>query len=100
MIARHIGIVPALALPLLLGALPAAAEEAVPDAHALFAQNCTKCHGTEVFTRPDRKITSYDGLDRQVRRCESALGLGWSDEQITAMTAYLNRDFYRFMPDQ
>ena len=90
---------PALALPLLLGAIHAVADEPI-DAHALHQQNCVKCHGTDIYTRPDRKVTSYDGLSRQVRRCETALGLRWFDEDIAAMTAYLNRDFYRFMPEQ
>ncbi len=97
--ARRARSVPIFALPLLLGAFPAMAEEAI-DAHALHEQNCVKCHGTDVYTRPDRKVTSYDGLSRQVRRCETALGLRWFDEDIAAMTAYLNRDFYRFMPEQ
>ena len=100
MTARRNRIVPALALPLLLGILPAAAEETAADAHALHEQNCVKCHGTDIYTRADRKVTSYDGLGRQVRRCETALGLRWFDEDIADMTAYLNQNFYRFMPEQ
>jgi hypothetical protein len=92
-------LVPALLLPLALGLGPARAEEA-PNPHALHTENCVKCHGPEIYTREGRKVTSYEGLGRQVQRCETALGLRWFDEDIAAMTGYLNRDFYRFMPPQ
>ncbi|MFY9976249.1 MAG: cytochrome c [Chromatiaceae bacterium] len=89
-----------LALPLLLAIHGAYAGDEAVDAHALHEQNCVKCHGTDIYTRADRKVTSYDGLGRQVRRCETALGLRWFDEDIAAMTSYLNREYYRLMPEQ
>lgn len=96
-----IRLLPALiALPALLALGSAQATDAAADAHALHEQNCVKCHGPDIYTRPDRKVTSYDGLGRQVRRCETALGLRWFDEEIDAVTAYLNRDYYRLMPEQ
>ncbi|MGE5153142.1 MAG: cytochrome c [Bdellovibrio bacteriovorus] len=100
MMIRPIRLAAALALPLVLGVNAASGEEAAVDPHALHQQNCLKCHGTEIYTRPDRKVTSYEGLGRQVRRCETALGLRWFDEDIAAVTGYLNRDFYRLMPEQ
>ena len=45
--------------------LNAAAE--APDGQALYQDNCTKCHGSEVYTRADRKVTSEDALHTQVR---------------------------------
>jgi len=90
----------AFALPLMLVLGTALGEEEAPNPQALHEQNCLKCHGTEVYTRPDRKVTSYDGLSRQVSRCETALGLRWFDEDIAAMTSYLNQNYYRFMPEQ
>jgi mono/diheme cytochrome c family protein len=90
----------ALALPLMLALGAARAGDEAPDPQALHEQNCVKCHGTEVYTRPDRKVTSYDGLGRQVRRCETALGLRWFDDEIAAVTSYLNREYYRLMPEQ
>jgi len=68
------------------------------DAEALHAQHCVGCHGPEVYTRPDRKVTSLPGLERQVQRCESNLGLTWFDEEIAAMTGYLNEQYYKFHP--
>jgi len=43
-------------------------------------------------------VTSLEGLDRQVRRCELALGLKWFDEEIADMTGYLNTHHYKFQP--
>ncbi len=80
---------------------PAVTPDAAKDMsspHALYESNCIKCHGSEIYTREDRKVTSLDALGRQVQRCETALGLRWFDEDIDAMTAYLNDKFYRFKP--
>jgi hypothetical protein len=89
--------VPALLLVPLLGWGGYAAAD-TPDAHALYEQNCLKCHGPEVYTRADRKIDSLPALAAQVRRCETNLELRWFDEDIDGVTDYLNRTFYKFKP--
>lgn len=76
--------------------IPAAAE--TDHAQALYNQHCVACHGTEVYTREDRKVTSLEGLSRQVQRCELALGLKWFDEDIADMTSFLNERYYHFEP--
>lgn len=73
------------------------ADEAV-DARALFDQNCTSCHGSEVYTRENRRINSLDALHGQVRMCEQNLGLTWFDDQVDAVAALLNREYYKFTP--
>jgi len=80
------------------GAPGTAAKAEHTKALGLVADHCIKCHGSEVYTRADRKVTSLDGLGRQVRRCETALSLRWFDEDIDAMTTFLNDRFYRFKP--
>ena len=57
---------------------------------------CDKCHGTEVFTRPDRKVKDLKGLEAQVRRCDSNLNTNWFDDEILDVTAHLNSKFYKF----
>jgi len=74
--------------------LNAAAE--APDAHALYQDNCTKCHGAEVYTRADRKVTSKDALDTQVRMCEQNLGLKWFDDEVSSVATLLNQEYYKF----
>jgi len=62
----------------------------------LVESNCNNCHGTEVYTRADRKVSSYPQLQTQVRRCELALGLKWFDEDIDNAASYLNQEYYKF----
>ena len=63
----------------------------------LFTESkCNQCHGTEVYTRKDRKITSLASLEAQVRRCDSNLNTNWFDDEIHDVTAYLNKQYYKF----
>jgi hypothetical protein len=78
------------------GASSAAVVAEHTKALGLVTEHCIKCHGSEVYTRPDRKVTSRDGLDRQVRRCETALELTWFDEDIAGVASYLNDQYYHF----
>ena len=66
------------------------------DAQALYDQNCTRCHGPEVYTRADRRIDSLHGLQQQVRMCQQNLDLTWFDDQIDAVASLLNRKYYHF----
>jgi mono/diheme cytochrome c family protein len=83
----------ALAFALTTVAAPAAAEA---DAHALYEQNCTGCHGTEVYTRPDRKIGSLGALKTQVERCNTNLDKGMFPEEVKAVAMLLNDEYYKF----
>jgi len=67
-----------------------------PDAHELYTENCTQCHGTEVYTRADRKVSSKDALETQVRMCEQNLGLKWFDDEIDSVATLLNKEYYKF----
>ena len=84
---------PLLAVTLLVS-LPAAANPG--KGAALYKKECTACHGSEVFTRPDRRVTSLTALNRQVRQCNHALEKKWFDEDINAVVSYLNQQFYKF----
>ncbi len=75
----------------------ASAEGNVANGQTLFTQSkCNQCHGTEVFTRPDRKVTDLAKLEAQVRRCDSNLNTNWFDDEIKDVTAYLNSQYYKF----
>ncbi|MBK1705395.1 cytochrome c [Halochromatium glycolicum] len=94
---RH-AIVPVAALTLFLSSATvsqAIAEEGI-NAEALVQKNCTSCHGSEVYTRSDRRVNSFDALHSQVRMCEQNLGLTWFDDQVDAVTALLNEQYYEF----
>ncbi|MGD8590060.1 MAG: cytochrome c [Chromatiales bacterium] len=63
---------------------------------SLVEKNCVRCHGNEVYTRSDRRVTSLSGLHKQVRRCEQMLGLTWFDDDIDNVAGYLNQQYYKF----
>ena len=69
---------------------------ATVDATALVKEHCSSCHGSEVYTREDRRVRSLAALHTQVRMCEQNLGLTWFDDQIDAVANLLNTQFYRF----
>jgi mono/diheme cytochrome c family protein len=62
----------------------------------LIKTHCQGCHGNDVYTEQDRRVTSLPGLYKQVRRCEQMLGLTWFDEDIDNAATYLNQEFYKF----
>lgn len=80
----------------LLATTPALPAADIEQGKALVEANCTKCHDARVYTRADRRVTTFDGLNRQVRRCESSLGLKWFDDDIDNVVAYLNQTYYHF----
>ncbi len=84
-------------LPLMAQAAAEPAAEST-DAEALFDTHCTRCHGSEVYTRDDRRIQSLPELQVQVQRCETMLELQWFDEQITDVAQLLNSQYYHFKP--
>ena len=63
---------------------------------ALYKNNCTSCHGTDVFTRDDRVIKSLEGLKSRVKQCNNAVENKLSDDEIQSVADYLNKNFYKF----
>jgi cytochrome c553 len=68
----------------------------VDNGKTLVESNCTKCHDQQVYTRPDRRVNTLEGLTKQVTRCERSLGLKWFDDDIDDVAAYLNQTYYHF----
>lgn len=62
----------------------------------LVMEHCTGCHDDSVYTRKERRVTTHDGLQNQVRRCELQLGLKWFDDDISDVVTYLNDQYYKF----
>lgn len=76
---------------------------AAEDGAVLHEKNCIACHaamtggeGTILYTRDDRAVKTSDELTKQVNRCQSSLGLDWSNTQINSVQQYLNQSFYSF----
>jgi hypothetical protein len=83
------------AMILTLASTPSLAADPAKG-RALTEEHCVKCHGSEVYTRENRRVTSLPGLHKQVRFCEQNLGLTWFDDQIEDTATYLNLEFYKF----
>ncbi len=85
-------------------AVPGAAGAAdVRRGKTLHQKHCVACHTSltggkpdSLYTRADRRVTTLDGLKKQVRRCELSLSLQWFDEDIENVTGFLNQEFYGF----
>jgi mono/diheme cytochrome c family protein len=60
------------------------------------ASQCLNCHGTDAFTKPDRKVNNIAALESQVRRCDANLDTNWFDDEIKDVVAYLNQTYYKF----
>lgn len=95
---KHISLAISLAL---LGTGAYASDDA--DGKALHQENCVACHtnmtggdGSALYTRKDRRVTSLDGLEAQVKRCESNIGLRWFDDEVLAVVKHLNTSYYHF----
>ena len=58
--------------------------------------NCVSCHDTSVYTRKNRMIKGYESLKTQVQRCATNLNKPWFDDEVDAVAAYLNVNFYQF----
>lgn len=63
---------------------------------AQLEENCTSCHGSEVYTRTERRITSRRGLSTQVQRCQLSLNLNWFEDEVENVAEHLNQNYYHF----
>jgi CxxC motif-containing protein (DUF1111 family) len=57
---------------------------------------CVSCHGSEVYTRKDRRIKSVEGLIGQVQNCNNNLARSYSSAQLNDLTKFLNETYYKF----
>ena len=62
----------------------------------LYTTHCTGCHSVQVHWRQESRATDWASLQAEVRRWESASGLGWNDRDVAEVAGYLNRLHYHF----
>jgi mono/diheme cytochrome c family protein len=82
-------------LTLAAGSLPAQ-EFDLAQGKQLVDNHCYDCHGTEYYTRKERRVDSRQKLSAQVRFCEQSQNLTWFDEDVENVAEYLNQNFYHF----
>lgn len=66
------------------------------DLDRLMVEQCSSCHGPEVYTRPDRIVKDMGQLHNQLQRCNHALTEKMSAETISRLADYLNTKYYKF----
>lgn len=94
--ARSVSLAPAL----FVFALPAAAEpHDVSWGGELHAQNCAGCHSAPhnaafYESKQGGKIKSAQSLNTMVQSCANHFNLPWFDEEVTAVSTYLNQSYY------
>jgi len=80
------------------GAVSVAAQPAPSGSRGelLYTTHCFGCHSTQVHWRDRTLATDWTTLKAQVFRWQSNTGLGWPDDDVVAVTRYLNDLYYRF----
>ena len=81
-----------------------AADAALKNGKLIEETKCYACHakksgfsnGDLIYTRSDRKVTSYQRLKAMVAICNSELRLDLFPEDEVDVAQYLNQQFYNF----
>ena len=84
-------------LPILLAmtTVPLYAAD-ISHGKSLQQENCMGCHDDAMYARDNRRVSTLGGLQKQVKRCELSLGLQWFDDDVAAVTEYLNSSYYHY----
>jgi cytochrome c5 len=62
----------------------------------LYENHCTGCHESKLHVRERRRAKSVVEIEGWVRRWSGASNLGWSGDDIQAVTRFLARRYYKF----
>jgi hypothetical protein len=62
----------------------------------LVNQQCTSCHGNEIYTSPNRKVKNLVQLEKQLHRCNHVIGNQMDMDTVTRLMNYLNKKYYKF----
>jgi hypothetical protein len=92
-----VGVIMRVLIVVLTGSLFATAPAMAQSRGALlYATHCIACHTTEVHWRDQRSASDWPALKAQVRRWQDAASLAWGDDDILAVSRYLNDSVYHF----
>jgi len=83
-------------LCLLMTPLATTQAEDINVGKELHRENCLECHKSELYERTDRTVKTLKHLRSQVLFCAVNNDVGWFDEEIDDVTAYLNTFYYLF----
>lgn len=66
------------------------------NAQTFVASKCSGCHGANIYTRPNRRVQSLVQLKKQVKMCDQMVGTALFPEDLDAVVAHLNQQYYKF----
>jgi mono/diheme cytochrome c family protein len=86
------------ALLALAAAAPPMAAYAAGDAARgeKLHEACEQCHGTRLYSSPQRKIDSLRALRKEVQRWGDYYNPRLTKQEVEDLVAFLNERFYRF----
>lgn len=68
----------------------------IKNGEKLHKSHCTRCHGTEIYTRTDRNVTSYASLQHRIGMCSSQLDIKLNTDEQQDIARYLAKYYYKF----
>jgi mono/diheme cytochrome c family protein len=77
----------------LAGPAPAAGD---PAKGARLHEDCTGCHGTELYVAPRAKVRSLAALKKETERWNDRMNPKFTAAEIEDLIAYMNANFYKF----
>lgn len=80
----------------LMTGMPVVSAAGFDRGQALYENHCQYCHESWAHEREGRKVSSKTGLRQMVEAWSIHASLDWSDEEIDAVTNYLDQNFYQF----
>ena len=81
---------------LMLGLAEIAAAAGDPVKGAKLHEDCTGCHGTELYVPPRAKVKSLAALKRVTERWNDRMNPKFTRQEIDDLVAYMNATFYKF----
>ena len=66
------------------------------DVETLLVEQCSSCHGNEVYTRPNRRVNNLLELEKQLHRCNHVIAEKMDIHTVTDVMDYLNKKYYKF----
>lgn len=84
--------------------MPASASPDIANGKKIDEQKCYACHakksgfgnGDMIYTRSDSKVKNLQNLKSMVAMCNTELRLDLFPEDEADVTAFLNKQFYKF----
>ena len=66
------------------------------DVETILIEQCSSCHGNEVYTRPNRRVKNLMDLEKQLHRCNHVIAEKMDNRTVTELMDYLNARYYKF----